>query len=178
MHPLSLRFVVQLFTAAPPVTRDYLATWPRATWPRAHWPARVLCQVPRTRWWPGSRATSTRAPAAPSPSPPTAPPSAGTTPPHTTGSSSTAASGSKSPTMSVHKYFQLKSNIFYYCYQIPDHAAEHDQLQSNPNKRCPGWQFISLPLNPAKVRDLSVVCMVDHWKYKSIFSCHSAKSVL
>ena len=77
---------------------------------RAHWPARVLCQVPRTRWWPGSRATSTRAPAAPSPSPPTAPPSAGTTPPHTTGSSSTAASGSKSPTMSVHKYFQLKSN--------------------------------------------------------------------
>ena len=26
MHPLSLRFVVQLFTAAPPVTRDYLAT--------------------------------------------------------------------------------------------------------------------------------------------------------
>ena len=51
------------------------------------------------------------------------------------------------------KYFPLKWNIFCHCYQIPDHAAEHDQLQSNPNKRCPGWQFISLPLNPAKVRD-------------------------
>ena len=49
--------------------------------------------------------------------------------------------------------FSTVIKYFYYCHQIPDHAAEHDQLQSNPNKRCPGWQFISLPLNPAKVRD-------------------------
>ena len=35
--------------------------------------------------------------------------------------------------------------------KIPDHAAENDQLTSNPNLRCPGWQYIAMPLNPAKV---------------------------
>jgi len=33
---------------------------------------------------------------------------------------------------------------------IPDHPAETDQLTSNPNVRCPGWQFIQLPVDPAK----------------------------
>jgi hypothetical protein len=33
----------------------------------------------------------------------------------------------------------------------PDHPAEHDQLVSNPNTRCERWQFMQVPLNPAKV---------------------------
>merc|ERR1719228_3221675 len=33
---------------------------------------------------------------------------------------------------------------------MPDHPAENDPLQSNPNIRCPGWQFIQLPIDPAK----------------------------
>lgn len=32
----------------------------------------------------------------------------------------------------------------------PDHPAEHDQLVSNPNTRCERWQFMQVPLNPAK----------------------------
>ena len=42
--------------------------------------------------------------------------------------------------------------------QIPDHAAENDQLTSNPNLRCPGWQYIAMPLNPAKVVKDLVLC--------------------
>ena len=37
--------------------------------------------------------------------------------------------------------------------QIPDHPAEHDALAPNPNKRCPGWQFMELPIDPSKVRE-------------------------
>ena len=37
--------------------------------------------------------------------------------------------------------------------QIPDHAAEHDELTSNPNVRCPGWRFIQLAIDPSKVRE-------------------------
>jgi len=33
---------------------------------------------------------------------------------------------------------------------IPDHPAENDALNSNPNVRCPGFQFMHLPINPAK----------------------------
>merc|ERR1712215_358240 len=33
---------------------------------------------------------------------------------------------------------------------MPDHPAESDPLQTNPNVRCPGWQFIQLPIDPAK----------------------------
>ena len=32
----------------------------------------------------------------------------------------------------------------------PDHEAEHDQLKNNPNTRCERWQFMQVPLNPAK----------------------------
>jgi len=32
----------------------------------------------------------------------------------------------------------------------PDHPAEHDQFHSNPNTRCERWQFMQIPLNPAK----------------------------
>jgi len=33
---------------------------------------------------------------------------------------------------------------------IPDHAAETDMIAPNPNIRCPGWQFIELPIDPEK----------------------------
>jgi len=33
---------------------------------------------------------------------------------------------------------------------IPDHAAESDMIAPNPNIRCPGWQFIELPIDPEK----------------------------
>ena len=36
--------------------------------------------------------------------------------------------------------------------QIPDHAAETDMIAPNPNIRCPGWQFIELPIDPEKVQ--------------------------
>ena len=45
--------------------------------------------------------------------------------------------------------------------QVPDHNAEHDQLQSNPNSRCERYQYIQLPLNPVKVADDIIV-----WKIK------------
>ena len=38
--------------------------------------------------------------------------------------------------------------------QIPDHPFEHDAISPNPNAACPGWQFISMPINPAKVGTL------------------------
>ena len=43
---------------------------------------------------------------------------------------------------------KLLLNVFF---QIPDHAAETDMLEPNPNIRCPGWQFIELPIDPEKV---------------------------
>merc|ERR1712060_169217 len=34
--------------------------------------------------------------------------------------------------------------------QVPDHDHEHDMLVTNPNKACERYQFISLPIDPAK----------------------------
>jgi len=34
--------------------------------------------------------------------------------------------------------------------QVPDHQFEHDAVQSNPNTACERYQFISLPIDPAK----------------------------
>jgi len=34
--------------------------------------------------------------------------------------------------------------------QVPDHDHENDQLTTNPNEACERYQFIELPLNPAK----------------------------
>merc|ERR1711981_1054366 len=34
--------------------------------------------------------------------------------------------------------------------QVPDHDHENDQLSLNPNEACERYQFIELPLNPAK----------------------------
>ena len=45
----------------------------------------------------------------------------------------------------------IKFEMSIYIFQIPDHDAENDQLTVNPNIRCPGWQFISMPINPGKV---------------------------
>jgi len=33
---------------------------------------------------------------------------------------------------------------------MPDHPAEHDAIRQNPNGRCPGWQYMALPIDPAK----------------------------
>ena len=37
--------------------------------------------------------------------------------------------------------------------KVPDHEAETDQLLSNPNTRCEGWQYAVLPLNPTKANN-------------------------
>lgn len=42
---------------------------------------------------------------------------------------------------------------------IPDHDAENDQLTVNPNIRCPGWQFISMPINPGKGSSFTATSM-------------------
>jgi len=34
--------------------------------------------------------------------------------------------------------------------QVPDHPHEHDQVFTNPNEACERYQYISLPLQPAK----------------------------
>jgi len=34
--------------------------------------------------------------------------------------------------------------------QVPDHEHEHDMLHANPNVACERYQFVSLPINPAK----------------------------
>lgn len=48
--------------------------------------------------------------------------------------------------------------IFPNCFgQIPDHPAESDMLAPNPNIRCPGLQFIQLPLDPAKGRQIMML---------------------
>jgi len=33
---------------------------------------------------------------------------------------------------------------------IPDHPAESDMYNANPNLRCPGWQYIAMPIDPSK----------------------------
>ena len=37
---------------------------------------------------------------------------------------------------------------------MPDHPHEHDQVFTNPNEACERYQYISLPLQPAKVKTL------------------------
>jgi len=51
---------------------------------------------------------------------------------------------------SYYKEFEYNGKRVIISNNIPDHAAENDQLTSNPNLRCPGWQYIAMPLNPAK----------------------------
>lgn len=51
---------------------------------------------------------------------------------------------------SYYKEFAYNGKRVIISNNIPDHAAENDQLTSNPNLRCPGWQYIAMPLNPAK----------------------------
>jgi len=51
---------------------------------------------------------------------------------------------------SYYKEFTYNGKRVIISNNIPDHAAENDQLTSNPNLRCPGWQYIAMPLNPAK----------------------------
>merc|ERR1712107_621183 len=51
---------------------------------------------------------------------------------------------------SYYKEFTYNGKRVIISNNIPDHAAEHDMLNANPNLRCPGWQFISMPINPGK----------------------------
>ena len=37
---------------------------------------------------------------------------------------------------------------------MPDHPHEHDQVFTNPNEACERYQYIPLPLQPAKVKTL------------------------
>ena len=38
--------------------------------------------------------------------------------------------------------------------KVPDHPHEHDQVFTNPNEACERYQYISLPLQPAKVTNI------------------------
>jgi len=51
---------------------------------------------------------------------------------------------------SYYKTFIYKGKRVIITSQIPDHPAENDQLDPNPNVRCEIWQFASLPIDPAK----------------------------
>merc|ERR1712227_673620 len=51
---------------------------------------------------------------------------------------------------SYYKEFTYNGKRVIISNNIPDHAAEHDMLNANPNLRSPGWQFISMPINPGK----------------------------
>jgi len=51
---------------------------------------------------------------------------------------------------SYFKEFTYNGNRVLISNNIPDHAAEYDQITTNPNVRCPGWQYISMPINPGK----------------------------
>jgi len=52
--------------------------------------------------------------------------------------------------VSYYKEFTYNNKRVIVSNNIPDHPAENDQLQTNPNVRCPGWQFIQLPIDPSK----------------------------
>ena len=45
--------------------------------------------------------------------------------------------------------------------QVPDHPHEHDQVFTNPNEACERYQYISLPLQPAKVTNIKKI-MVNY----------------
>ena len=49
---------------------------------------------------------------------------------------------------------------------VPDHDAESDQLVSNPNERCERWQYMEVPIDPAKVGYLIIQSI--NWVHMSI----------
>merc|ERR1712109_1200 len=54
---------------------------------------------------------------------------------------------------SAESYFQefvYKGRRIVVSNQVPDHPHEHDQVFTNPNEACERYQYISLPLQPAK----------------------------
>merc|ERR1712227_818277 len=51
---------------------------------------------------------------------------------------------------SYYKEFTYNNKRVIISNNIPGHAAEHDMLTPNPNLRCPGWQYISMPIDPVK----------------------------
>jgi len=51
---------------------------------------------------------------------------------------------------SYYKSFTYNGNNVIISSQVPDHPAENDPLQSNPNTRCERWQYVVLPADPTK----------------------------
>jgi len=51
---------------------------------------------------------------------------------------------------SYYKSFTYNGNNVIISSQVPDHPAENDPLQSNPNIRCERWQYTVLPIDPTK----------------------------
>merc|ERR1711981_553841 len=51
---------------------------------------------------------------------------------------------------SYYKLFTYNGKYVVISSQVPDHDAESDQLNDNGNRRCERWQFMEIPINPAK----------------------------
>merc|ERR1719291_490641 len=51
---------------------------------------------------------------------------------------------------SYYKEFTYNGRRIVVSNQVPDHPHEHDQVFTNPNEACERYQYISLPLQPAK----------------------------
>merc|ERR1712106_298585 len=51
---------------------------------------------------------------------------------------------------SYYKHFEYNGLSVVISNGIPDHPAEEDALNPNPNERCEIWQFMAVPINPTK----------------------------
>jgi len=51
---------------------------------------------------------------------------------------------------SYYTEFEYNGNRVVISSGVPDHPAENDALNPNPNTRCEIWQFMSVPIDPAK----------------------------
>jgi len=62
----------------------------------------------------------------------------------------TSTSSCGSSASSYHREFLYRGRRVIVSNQVPDHPFEKDQVFQNPNQACERWQYISLPLAPAK----------------------------
>lgn len=53
-------------------------------------------------------------------------------------------------TTSYYRVFEYNGMRVVISSGIPDHPAEYDQIRPNPNTRCEEWQFLQIPIDPAK----------------------------
>ena len=54
-------------------------------------------------------------------------------------------------TTSYYNQFEYNGQRVVISNGIPDHPAEEDALNPNPNERCEIWQFMAVPIDPTKV---------------------------